>query len=299
MNQIIKLQKGTSYRPGKTAFVLGGGGARGALQVGALQALLECGIRPQLLVGTSIGAIHASYLAINGVNLQTARSMEKLWHEVSQYDLLSTNPFRMMFSMISNNGNTAVFQQTREILISCGINPEIRFKDIDNIDLLLVAADLSSGNPINFGNMISECRDKPLLDAVLASSCLLPWMHPIHKDGKYLVDGGLVSELPIEPAVSFGASDIYALDLASPPKSMPGKKSLRALIDQVVLNTKFREKQLELTLAAMSGANVKTISLAGDEEVSYTDFHSAHTLLKKGYRIAQKEIADWRSTVQS
>jgi NTE family protein len=53
----------------RLAFVLGGGGARGALQVGALRALLEAGYRPDLLIGTSIGAINAAGLALWGVDL--------------------------------------------------------------------------------------------------------------------------------------------------------------------------------------------------------------------------------------
>ena len=52
------------------AYVLGGGGARGALQVGAIRALLEAGVRPNLLVGTSIGAVNAAFLAFHGVSLQ-------------------------------------------------------------------------------------------------------------------------------------------------------------------------------------------------------------------------------------
>ena len=56
---------------GGLAFVLGGGGGRGALQVGALRALLEAGLQPDLLVGTSAGAVNATYLAMRGFNLET------------------------------------------------------------------------------------------------------------------------------------------------------------------------------------------------------------------------------------
>jgi predicted acylesterase/phospholipase RssA len=55
----------------KLAFVLSGGGARGALQVGALYALLEYGLQPDLLVGVSIGAANATYLAMNGFSKES------------------------------------------------------------------------------------------------------------------------------------------------------------------------------------------------------------------------------------
>ena len=57
------------------AFVLGGGGARGAFQVGALRALLEAGISPDILVGTSTGAVNATSLALHGINLETINEL--------------------------------------------------------------------------------------------------------------------------------------------------------------------------------------------------------------------------------
>jgi NTE family protein len=61
------------------AFVLGGGGARGALQVGALRALLESGLRPDLLVGTSIGAVNAVVLALSGLDLAGVEALDRRW----------------------------------------------------------------------------------------------------------------------------------------------------------------------------------------------------------------------------
>src|SRR3970282_1559461 len=75
----------------KLAFVLGGGGARGALQVGALRAVLEAGYQPDLLVGTSIGAVNASYLAINGFNQESLVGLARAWHDAAHADLLPAN----------------------------------------------------------------------------------------------------------------------------------------------------------------------------------------------------------------
>ena len=65
------------------AFVLSGGAARGALQVGALRALLEANIRPDMLVGTSVGAISAAYLAVHGVKLASVESLAQAWHDAA------------------------------------------------------------------------------------------------------------------------------------------------------------------------------------------------------------------------
>ena len=71
-----------------TAFVLGGGGSRGALQVGAMRALLEAGIAPDLLVGTSIGAGNATGLALWGADLAGLTALEAVWDTISGEQLL-------------------------------------------------------------------------------------------------------------------------------------------------------------------------------------------------------------------
>ncbi len=73
------------------AFVLGGGGGRGALQAGALRALLESGYKPAMLVGTSAGAINAAYLALRGVNMQGVAALESAWKEAAKLNLYPSN----------------------------------------------------------------------------------------------------------------------------------------------------------------------------------------------------------------
>jgi NTE family protein len=73
------------------AFVLGGGGARGALQVGALRALYEAGYRPDMMVGTSAGAVNATYLALRGFDERGLDQLEQAWLEAAWDDLLPPN----------------------------------------------------------------------------------------------------------------------------------------------------------------------------------------------------------------
>ena len=74
------------------AFVLGGGGARGAMQVGALRALFEAGLKPDLLVGTSIGAINATGLALWGVDLAGVEALEHAYQRVANSGLIGSSP---------------------------------------------------------------------------------------------------------------------------------------------------------------------------------------------------------------
>ena len=77
----------------RLAFVLSGGGARGAFQVGALKALYENNIHPEILVGTSIGAVNAAFLAVHGINSSSIERLIQTWMESVKMDLLpNTSP---------------------------------------------------------------------------------------------------------------------------------------------------------------------------------------------------------------
>ena len=89
------------------AFVLSGGAARGALQVGALRALLEADIRPDMLVGTSIGAVNAAYLALRGVSLESIGRLAENWRDAAHADLLPTNYLCVTLSALFNRSGTS------------------------------------------------------------------------------------------------------------------------------------------------------------------------------------------------
>jgi NTE family protein len=90
LDQDIARLEGMGGSTGLTAFVLGGGGSLGATQVGMLQALLESGFRPDLVVGTSIGALNGAYLA-GHPDLAGMRSLGHLWSSVRRPDVFRIN----------------------------------------------------------------------------------------------------------------------------------------------------------------------------------------------------------------
>ncbi|HET8987599.1 MAG TPA: patatin-like phospholipase family protein, partial [Humibacillus sp.] len=77
-----------------TAFVLTGGGSLGAVQVGMLTALHEHGIEPDLLVGTSVGAVNAAYLAGPGTTFERLRTLTRLWRALRRQDVFALEPRR-------------------------------------------------------------------------------------------------------------------------------------------------------------------------------------------------------------
>ena len=84
-----------------TAFVLSGGGSLGAVQVGMLQALTERGETPDLLVGTSAGALNATYLAGHGISRDSLHTLAALWAGLRRRDVFPISPGRQLLAAIS------------------------------------------------------------------------------------------------------------------------------------------------------------------------------------------------------
>src|SRR5512142_288971 len=87
------------------AFVLGGGGARGAMQVGALRALLEAGFKPDLLVGTSIGAVNAIGLALWGMDIAGIEALERTYQDVTASRLMDVQFAQFVLDTLSKRPN--------------------------------------------------------------------------------------------------------------------------------------------------------------------------------------------------
>jgi len=157
------------------AFVLGGGGARGALQVGALRALFEAGYQPDLLVGTSIGSVNAAGLALWGVNLNGVKVLEQAYQDATDSKLMDPRLARFALKAMSLHSDKRASHQVAKFLISKGVTPDLCFGQISNVRLGLIGADLDTGEPVIYG----QHAEQSILEGVLASTALQPWFSPI------------------------------------------------------------------------------------------------------------------------
>jgi NTE family protein len=271
------------------AIVLGGGGARGALQVGAMRALLEAGMLPDLLVGTSIGAVNAVGLALWGMDRSGLEALERAYREIADSNLMDPHLGRVMLRALLGRPNTEASRRVAEVLISKGITPDLRFDQTSGVRLAVIGADLETGEPVIYG----QDPGQSILDGLLASIALPPWFAPIEKDGRIIVDGGFVSNLPIEAAVTLGATDIIALDLDD-PRPTPGKHHpVDQYVDKLVFTVSQRYKRLETALAEAQGVRVRCIELRGPVTAQVWDFSSYQELIRTGYEIGGRELSGW------
>ena len=188
-----------------TAFVLSGGGNLGCVQVGMLRTLVERGVVPDLIVGTSVGSLNGAWLAVRGARADVGE-LESIWRQMRRQVVFPAKPltsFNAVFGrkahLVPANGLRRVIEQA--ILGSVAVGR--RLEDTA-IEFHVVATDIRTGHDV----LLSR---GDLVDSVCASAAI-PGVFPIVEiDGQSLVDGGVVNNCPISHAVALGASEIWAL----------------------------------------------------------------------------------------
>ncbi|MDD2695361.1 MAG: patatin-like phospholipase family protein [Anaerolineales bacterium] len=269
------------------AFVLGGGGARGALQVGALRALLEAGERPEMLVGTSIGAVNSAFMALHGAHLESVSELEAAWLDTPKANLLPPNYLWLTVRALFRRRTETFGHRLRAFFVEHGISPELRFGELSGVRLYIVAADLNNHRPVIYG----QNPDELVLEALLASTALPPWVPPIQKEGEYLMDGGAVSPLPIEPALRMGARRVVALDITDPRPTPASKQDFGVFISRLIFTVELRQIETEIALAEARGVRVQRIAMRAEQPTPLWDFAGSRRLIELGYQIAQESLA--------
>ncbi|MBN1537715.1 MAG: patatin-like phospholipase family protein [Anaerolineales bacterium] len=273
------------------AFVLGGGGARGAMQVGALCALIEAGIQPDLFVGTSIGAVNATGLAIWGIDLAGIGTLARAYQDIAEANIMDARLSQWMLRALTGQPNHHASRQIANFFISKGISPELQFNQISNIRLALIGADLDTGQPVIYG----QDPFQSILDGLMASIALPPWFAPVRKDGHFIMDGGALSNLPIEPALTMGATEIIALDLDD-PRIIPGRDNLFNLyFTKLAFALSRRHIKLETALAETRGVPIHCIALKSPEITPIWDFSNFRKLIHTGYEICRQEMSKMKA----
>jgi len=183
------------------AFVLGGGGVLGASEVGMLRGLFDAGIRPDLVVGTSVGALNGAVVAHD----PTMRSVEKLtdvWMSTAS-SVWAVSPLERVMSVARTRTALHSIEPLRDILTEHLGDAQI--EDLP-VPYHCCAASIERASEHWF-------TDGPVVDAVLAS-CSVPGLFPAFElDGEHYVDGGIVNSIPVGRAVELGARTIYVLQV--------------------------------------------------------------------------------------
>jgi NTE family protein len=183
------------------AFVLGGGGHLGAHEVGMLGALIERGVVPDLVLGTSIGAINGAVVAAD----PTPEAVERLravWTRIESSDAFGGGMFGRLGTLVRTRTHLHDNDGLRRMLDDA-LGSGRRIEDL-TVPFQCVAASIESASERWF-------TEGPVTDAVLASSAVPGLLPPVQIDGEHYVDGGIVNSIPVGRAVALGARTIYVL----------------------------------------------------------------------------------------
>lgn len=225
------------------AFVLSGGASLGAVEVGMLKALAQRGIAPDLIVGTSVGAVNGAWLA--GHPEADITELERVWASIHRSTVFPADPMLGLFAFAGRRPGLVPQHGLRSL-----VQGHLTFERIEEapIPLHLVAVEVLTGRDV----LLSS---GPALDAILASAAIPGLFAPVVIDGVAYMDGGVVSNTPISHAVALGADVIwvlcagYACALTQPPKGAlaMGLHALTVLWHQQVIRDVERfESSVEL-----------------------------------------------------
>jgi len=183
-----------------TAIVLSGGGSLGAVQVGMLLALSDRHVSADLLVGSSVGALNAAYLA-GSPSRAGVEALAGIWTALKRNDIFPTSPARVARAL---TGHTSGFADPAPLRAL--VERHLPYRRLEDAPwpVAVVATEVMTGREV-------VLTAGSAVDAVMASAALPAVFPPVQLDGHLLMDGGVVNNTPISVARRLGADRIYVL----------------------------------------------------------------------------------------
>lgn len=176
----------------KIGLVLGSGAARGWAHIGIINGLAEMGIEPDIVSGSSIGALVGAAYAADKVDLLQAWTCSLTWKEIIRF----LDPTLLGGGLIQGDRLTDFISEYVK---------NLEFESLKR-QLGVVATDLETGREIWF-------REGPVMEAVRASISLPGLFTPLRHEGRWLVDGGLANPVPVSLCRAMGADIVIAVNL--------------------------------------------------------------------------------------
>lgn len=190
-----------SARAQSTAFVLGGGGVLGSAEVGMLRALLERGVVPDVVVGSSVGALNG--LAVAAEPKPTAiERLTETWTQLTSRQIFSTSLAGQVTNLIRHGTHLYDNAGLRRLLEDAGVR-DVNIEDLP-VRFQCVAASIERAGAHWFDS-------GPVMEAVLASCAVPGLLPPVEIGGEHFVDGGLVASVPLARAIDLGATRLFVL----------------------------------------------------------------------------------------
>jgi NTE family protein len=263
------------------AVVLSGGGSLGAAQVGALRALFEAGIRPDLFVGCSVGALNAAFLAVDPT-LERLDELERLWRRLDRADIFGRgmSATQTLLRAVRRDDHLYEPDSLRNL-----VRTWVPLKDLGDtaVPCHVVTTDLVSGLPCWWS-------DGDPVTVLTASACLPALFPPVPLGGSLHVDGGVTAPVPIERAVDLGAVRVWVIDVSG--GSLGRRDERMTALDVLLQSFAISRAHLDRPITSMR-PDQQVIRLRRPDlgRMEMRDFSQTPRLMAAGYAVAREALA--------
>lgn len=265
-----------------TAFVLSGGASLGAVQVGMLQVLIDAGIRPDFLVGTSVGAVNALWVGGSG-SRNAVEGLAELWRGLRPQDLFPVEPISSVMGLFGRHDYLVSAEGLRQFLDS---RLPLHQLEHAQVPVHILTTDVLTGLTVRLSRGSA-------VEAALAALALPGVFPTVRIRGRQLIDGGFGTVALVESAVNLGANRIYVLpagyacaltEAPTSPFEMALHASSMLLMQRVAANIARYEDEVELSVVP------PLCPLA----ISPVDFSHADELIRRARESTQAWLAAGR-----
>jgi len=262
---------------GRTAFVLSGGGSLGAVQVGMLLALTEAGICPDLLIGTSVGAVNAAFIAASPCH-EGALRLGEIWRGLRRNDIFPLSPWSSARGLMGRSNHVISNASLRGILEK--YVPYERLEEAE-VPIHVITTELKTGRAVLMSS-------GPAVPALLASTAIPGIFPPVSIGRREFIDGGVANHTPIAGAIELGATRIFVLPVGYP---WLRQEPTNALGMALFALARFVEQRLDAEVAAYRQlVDIQVLPTPEAVAVSPADFSHTDELMNRGYRSARKHL---------
>ena len=257
------------------AFCLSGGANLGPMQAGSVLALMESGIEPDLLVGTSVGALNAAFLACRP-GMEGARSLCTAWSALRRHHAFRFRPVAILAGFLGLRDSLVHHDQFHRLIRQW--IPVERLEEA-SVRLAVVTTDALNGEPV--------VLEKGDVVAALSASAAIPGiLPPVPFEGRWLIDGSLASSIPVLQAQDLGADEVYVITTTTAPRTRPPRGAVATAMNAVsLLTARMGREQLALATerAARRGGHVRLVPSAEPVAPGPFDFSRSDELARTSY----------------
>lgn len=272
------------------AVVMSGAANFGAMQAGALEALLGVGLKPEMTVGTSAGSLNAIYFAANPTPEGVER-LQDLWRSAGPEEIGFPKPLEAIRRLVQQQDSIVPNDHLVRFLrknLPQGVETFGQLVALHGVRAYAVAVCMDDGALVVFGD-----RDQDrLIDGAMASTAIPPYFPPWECGKKRYIDGGVYAKLPIRPAIERGADQIIALDVSyamGSPKTAHGILGISGYALSLMVEA---QTTAELAHAKSMGVSLRVLRLLAPLEVPFWDYSKADFLIRRGRELAQQALIE-------